>query len=206
MFNSIVTWLSDLIVKAGPIGVAIVTAVESFFAPIPSQPILILTGTTLNTPMDVFIYAVFATIGTYIGTFPYYFIAYKSKKLLNKFIDKYGRLLCIDNKDMQRAEDKFQKHGKPIIFFGRLIPGIRSLISIPAGLARIDFKTYSIFTLAGALVGNSIPLTLGFLFKKQCLQIIDLIDQYENFVYIILACILLYLVSKHILKNIRKQK
>ena len=182
MITAIAEWLQNLIVTIGPIGLAIATCVESFFAPIPSEIILLTAGTVTESYPEVLLYALFASIGSYIGTLPFYFIGHKSRDFVFSFFSKYGVYFFITTDDIEMAESKFEKYGTPIIFFGRLIPIIRSLISIPAGITRMDLKRYSIYTLAGSLLWNLLLISCGFYSQGALEQILIILDDYEKLV------------------------
>lgn len=197
MISAIVHWLQNLIALIGPFGVAVATFVESFFAPIPSEVILITAGTVAEDKSQVLIYAIFATIGSYLGTLIFYFIGRKSHKYVIWFFGKYGKFFFISVDEILYAEDKFREYGKPIVFFGRLIPIIRSLISIPAGMAKMDFKIYTIYTLAGSFIWNTLLISFGYAMKDKTDLILEYLDRYQKLVIVLLLlAIIVYIIYR----------
>ena len=77
-----------------------------------------------------------------------------------KFIERYGKYFLIDKKKLRAAENWFKKHGKKAVFFGRMLPGIRELISLPAGFSKMNLKDYLLFTFLGSLIWNSFLISL----------------------------------------------
>lgn len=201
MLKEILIVLGLLVEQIGPIGIGIATFIESLIAPIPSEVILVFAGTNLNNWETVLIFTIAATIGSYFGTLPFYLISYKSKKLIYKLIDRYGKFFFISIKDVERVENKFISKGKLIVFTGRLIPGIRSLISIPAGISKMNIIEYSIYTLIGSFSWNLLLISGGFLLKDEYKLMLNYLDLYEKATYIILVLIILtiyiFLYSRH---------
>ncbi|MBD3363319.1 hypothetical protein GF362_06400 [Candidatus Dojkabacteria bacterium] len=200
MIETIVTWLQDLIKLIGPLGIGLATCIESFFAPIPSEPLLLGAGTTIETTPMLIIYITAATLGSYIGTLPFYLIGSKSRKFVYKFFGKYGKYLFVKVEEIKSVEKKFKEKGKVFIFTGRLIPIVRSLISIPAGISKVDFKTYTFYTLLGSAIWNTLLISGGYLFKDQCTKIIQILDQYDKLVIILFIIFTILYLGRYIYK------
>ncbi|MBP9758197.1 DedA family protein [Candidatus Dojkabacteria bacterium] len=191
MLKDLLVLLGTLVDQVGPIGIGIATFVESLIAPIPSEVILVFAGTNLKSWESVLLFTIAATIGSYFGTLPFYLISFKSKKLIYKLINKYGKYFFISTNDIERVEEKFISKGKLIVFTGRLIPGIRSLISIPAGISKMNFIEYTIYTLIGSFSWNSLLISGGFLLKNEYKSLLNYLDVYEKTTYIVLVLIIL---------------
>lgn len=197
MFTEIVIWLQHLIDTFGAFGVFISTFIESLLAPIPSEAVLTLAGTTVDNLFVLIIFIIAASLGNYMGTLPFYLIGYKSKNFVIKFIEKYGKFFLISMNDFNIVEKKFAERGEIMIFLGRLLPGIRSVISFPAGIARMNFLKYSIYTLTGSTLWNIFLLTSGYIFKDYVTTITQILDEYEKIALIIIGlCILLFIVHR----------
>lgn len=191
MIKDILIYLEQIVDQIGPLGIAIATFIESLIAPIPSEVVLVFAGTTIETWSIVLVYALSATIGSYLGTLPFYLIAYKSKKLLYRLVSRYGKLLFISIKDVELAEKQFTKKGKLIVFTGRLIPGVRSLISIPAGISKLNIVQYTIYTLSGSFCWNLLLISGGFLLRAKYNLFLNYLDTYEKASYLIIVTIVL---------------
>lgn len=199
--------------------VTLLMAIESSFIPFPSEvivppaayqacnsdnPALYKTDSKI---INVLIVVLFATIGALIGAFINYYLAlFLGRPIIYWFADsKVGHLLLLNSDKIKKAEKYFIDNGNSSTLIGRLIPGIRQLISIPAGLARMNIAQFFLYTTLGATLWNIILAVLGFIAHGQH----NLIEKYNSELKIILwgVCILfvLYLVYKGI-KSHRKAK
>jgi membrane protein DedA with SNARE-associated domain len=154
----------NLIDQIGLFGAALLIGIEVVILPIPSELILLLTGFNVSIGNFGFIAALIATtIGSLGGALFLYFMGYAfSEERLESLVSKYGKYVGLYVKDLQKTANWFERHGAQLVFFGRLIPLIRSLVSIPAGLTKMKMSKFIIFTTLGSGIWNSIWLTLGF--------------------------------------------
>lgn len=160
-------WFID---NASYLFVFLFMTVESSFIPFPSEVVvppaayLACTNTGVGADMNIWLVITFATLGALCGAFiNYYLSLWVGRPLVYRFADsRLGHAFLIDREKVDKAERYFDEHGAISTFIGRLIPAIRQLISIPAGLARMNVGTFAIFTGLGALVWNSILAALGY--------------------------------------------
>lgn len=144
--------------------------IESSFIPFPSEIVvppaayLACSNTGAGSDMNIFLVVIVATLGALAGAFINYYLAlWIGRPVVYAFADsKFGHALLINKKKVEKADDYFDKHGAISTFVGRLIPAIRQLISIPAGIARMNVVQFAIFTFLGALVWNSVLAALGY--------------------------------------------
>ncbi|MDE7413665.1 MAG: DedA family protein [Muribaculaceae bacterium] len=144
--------------------------IESSFIPFPSEVIvppaayLACTNAGAGSDMNIFMVVVVATLGALGGAFINYFLSlWIGRPVVYKFADsRLGHACLIDRAKVEKAEAYFDKHGAVSTFVGRLIPAIRQLISIPAGISRMNIGTFALFTALGALVWNGILAALGY--------------------------------------------
>lgn len=115
-------------------GVALAMMIESFFAPIPSEAIMPLAGfLAAQGSMDLWTLAIVGGVASYVGTLPFYFLGYRgNRQKINKWLEKYGKWLFIKPGEVEEAFSWFHTYGKALVFFGRLVPIIRTVISFPA--------------------------------------------------------------------------
>ncbi|GAB1416071.1 DedA family protein [Paludibacter sp.] len=152
--------------------ITLLMAVESSIIPFPSEiviPPAAFVASKEDSDLNIYLVVLFGTIGALIGAFINYALAYfLGRPLLHKFADsRLGKLFLLSSEKVQKAEDYFQTHGKTTTFVGRLIPGIRQLISLPAGLAKMNLLTFTLFTFLGAGIWNFILALLGYLAQGQ---------------------------------------
>ena len=182
-------------------------AVESSFIPFPSEivvPPAAAVSARENSNLNFFLIILFATIGAIIGALVNYYLSISlGRAIIYRFADsRFGRLCLLSSEKIQQAEDYFNRKGSIATFVGRLIPGIRQLISIPAGLARMPLLPFIGFTALGAGIWNAILAIIGYIVGDN----MDLINHYSHEIgYIILAIIALVAIY-YIIKKIIKKK
>lgn len=191
--------------------ITILMTVESSFIPFPSEIVVPPAAYIASQPdshLNIYLVVIFATIGAMLGALINYFLAiYLGRPLVYKFADsKMGHLFLLDKEKIMKAEIYFNKKGKISTFVGRLVPGIRQLISIPAGLARMNIANFSLYTFVGAGIWNAILAYLGYILHGQQ----DLINKYSHELsYIFLGLVALfiaYVVIKHVIKKNKKRR
>lgn len=184
-------------------------AVESSFIPFPSEVVIPPAAYIASEPdsdLNIFLVVLFGTIGALIGAYINYFLAlWLGRPIIYKFADtKLAHALLIDREGVEKAESYFVNHGNISTFVGRFIPAIRQLISIPAGLAKMNLGSFTLFTFLGAAIWNAVLALLGYLAHGQK----DLIDKYSHELSIVLvvavALAIAYIVIKQIIKNRKK--
>lgn len=198
MIQSIIDWLVNAISTIGYPGVFILVFLESFFAPIPSEIILPFSGFVASTgKMNLIFVIVIATVAAYLGSLPFYFIGKWGEKPVINFINKYGKYLFIQQKDVDKVFGAFDKYGKGVVFFGRLIPMIRTLISFPAGVAKMQFARFSMYTLLGSLTWNILLTYAGYQLGDHWSVVSKWIEKYQNVILVlIIIAVLLYIIRR----------
>ncbi len=164
MLADLVQWLVQNILDMGYMGIFLLMMIESSFIPFPSEVVLIPAG-YLAQQGEMNIIAVFlaAIFGSLAGAFINYFGALIIGRQL---LIRFGKYIFISNSSMEKMEDFFQKHGPISTFTGRLIPGIRQLISIPAGLSKMPLLPFSLYTALGAGIWSMVLIMLGYILGK----------------------------------------
>lgn len=147
--------------------ITLLMTIESSFIPFPSEvvvPPAAYKAAGENSDLNVFLVVLFATIGANIGAIINYYIAYYvGRPIVYKFANsRFGHMCLIDEDKVKHAEAYFEKHGALSTFIGRLIPAVRQLISIPAGLAKMKLSTFLIYTTLGAGIWNTILASIGY--------------------------------------------
>ena len=165
MFDFIVEFMS----RGGYLGVFALMALENIFPPIPSEMIMPLAGfIAARGEFNVVFLLVAGTAGSVIGTLPWYYAGRLcGKERLKKLANRHGRWLTVTPGDLDKALNSFQRHGRKAVFFGRLIPAIRTLISVPAGIAGMPLVQYLAYSTAGSLVWTGLLVAAGFVLKSQ---------------------------------------
>ncbi len=173
-------------------------AVESSFIPFPSEvvvPPAAFLSMMEDSPMNIFLVIVVATLGADVGALVNYYLAkWLGRPIVYAFADsRIGHMCLLDRAKVQHAEDYFRNHGAASTFFGRLVPAVRQLISIPAGLAGMHIGKFLLFTTLGAAVWNSILAIIGYVIYtttnlKTTAEVAELATKYSHEIgYVILG-------------------
>lgn len=198
--GGLIGFAATLIDRLGEWGAGLFTLLETIFPPIPSEVILPLAGFLahegrLSFPLVI----ATTTLGAYVGALILYFMARALG--LERSIRLLAKLPLVDREDFEKAAEWFSRHGRSAVFFGRFIPGVRSLISLPAGASRMNLVTFSLFTIAGSGLWNALLIWLGSLLGTQY----HLVDQYADWlnyiVYAMLAGIVVWLIVRRVRKR-----
>lgn len=211
IIDNIITWYSAHMSYAS---ITALMAVESSFIPFPSEvvipPAAFVAGqpdsvlcTTGNYPIDVLLIILFGTLGAMIGAIINYGLSvWLGRIVIYKFADsRLGHMCLLSSEKIQRAEEYFREKGNVSTFVGRFIPGIRQLISIPAGLSRMHFGAFLWWTFLGAFIWNCILAVLGYVAAGQ----MDLIKEYSHelsvAILVLLGAVILYYLIRWIIKK-----
>ncbi|AYY77500.1 TPA: DedA family protein [Listeria monocytogenes] len=183
------TWITSIMADFGYIGIFVLIMVENLFPPIPSEIILTFGGfMTTVTSLNVVMVIIVATLGSVVGAILLYKVAsYFGKERLTKIVLKYGRILRLKEADIERAESFFLKYGSWAVFLCRMIPLIRSLISIPAGMTKMKMSKFLILTTAGSLLWNTVLIGLGAMLGESWSEIVVFMDSFSKIIYSIIA-------------------
>ena len=187
--------------------ITLLMAIESSFIPFPSEvvvPPAAYKAASGNSELNVYLVVLFATIGANIGALINYYLAYfVGRPIVYKFANsRFGHMCLIDEAKVQHAEAYFEKHGALSTFIGRLIPAVRQLISIPAGLAKMKLSTFLIYTTLGAGIWNSILVAIGYYLQSVVPedQLMATVTEYSHeisYIFIGLAVVIVaYLIYK----------
>lgn len=194
-------WIIDTMESFGYLGIFLLIALENLFPPIPSEVILTFGGfmTTTSTLTKTGV-IFFSTLGSVFGAIVLFGIGtLLDVQKLEKIVDKWGHILRLTKKDIHKANEWFTKYGVWTVFFCRLIPLIRSLISIPAGMSRMNFWIFLLFTTLGSLIWNTILVTVGASVGSSWEKIVSYMDVYSNIIYALIAvglCVLIFIFIK----------
>ena len=146
--------------------ITLLMTIESSFIPFPSEVVVPPAAykAAVGDSMNVYLVVLFATLGADLGALINYFLAkWLGRPIVYKFANsRFGHMCLIDEAKVQHAEEYFDKHGALSTFIGRLIPAVRQLISIPAGLAKMKLGTFLLYTTLGAGIWNSILAAIGY--------------------------------------------
>jgi membrane protein DedA with SNARE-associated domain len=178
-------WIVDLIDAFGALGVALLMALENLFPPIPSELILPFAGFLVGRGEIGFLAVLVAsTAGSLFGALVLYALGRWGGR---KLILRYGRFLRVKEADLDRAEGWFDKYDEWVVLFGRMVPGVRSVVSIPAGMLGTPFVRFVLLTTAGSAAWNALLLGAGWYLGDNWQQIAGIVGSASNVVLVLVA-------------------
>jgi membrane protein DedA with SNARE-associated domain len=161
-------WMVSVVESTSYVGIALLILAENLFPPIPSEMILPMAGLlAARGELNLVGVIIAGSLGSVAGAYVWYSVARRIKtEDLKKLARDHGRLLTFHPRDIDRAHSWFKKHGNGTVFFARLVPGIHSLISLPAGVAKMNFFSFLLYTVAGTLCWVVPYVITGYLLKS----------------------------------------
>ncbi|MBF4461785.1 MULTISPECIES: DedA family protein [unclassified Rathayibacter] len=189
-----------VIAALGEVGVGLMTLIETVFPPIPSELVLPLAGFLAQQGrMNLALVVVTATLGAYLGGLVLYWLGLRIGT--ERSIRLLAKLPLVDREDFEKAVGWFRRHGTWAVLFGRLIPGVRSLISLPAGAERMNLLLFSALTILGSGVWNGLLIGFGAALGTQY----ELVDQYASVldavIYGVFGVLLVILVVRRVRRH-----
>lgn len=164
MFHQLVVWLANTVGQWGYPGIVMLMALESSFFPFPSEVVIPPAAYLAATgKMNIGMVLLCGTLGSLLGAVFNYWLAFKFGR---PFFEKHGRYLLVSTKSIEKADLFFERHGQITTFVGRLLPGIRQYISLPAGLARMNIFAFCAATVLGAGIWVLVLAGMGYLFGR----------------------------------------
>lgn len=190
--NQISEWVLVIMAKFGYLGIIFAMFAENVFPPIPSELIMPAAGfAAARGDLNLILVILAGTFGAVLGALPLYYLGrFFNKERLVIFTEKYGKYAFIKSDDVLSSNDWFDKHGKKAIFFGRMVPGIRSLISIPAGMNKMPIISFLVLTALGSSIWTAALTLAGYYFGKNYEVIATTLAPYSK-VFLLLAVVII---------------
>jgi membrane protein DedA with SNARE-associated domain len=205
--RTVIPFVLEMYDAVGYLGVALAVALETIVAPIPSEVILPMAGWKVSQsaadasivepltglPWNIALAVAFATAGSVVGAVAGYYIgAWGGRPIL----DRYGRYVGIGASDLDRAHAWFEKYGAWAVFFGRMVPLVRTFVSYPAGISRMSMRTFLLFSTLGSLPWNLALIAAGFVVGENYPQIEAALKPYEYVIYAVVIAGAAFLVFR----------
>jgi len=191
--------IEDIIAALGYPGITLVMFLENIFPPIPSEIVMPFAGFLVadNGEMTFPGIVIAGALGSVLGALVIYYVGVWADDLvIRRFIRRYGRYFTVSEQDLDRALSFFDRYGEAIVFFGRLIPIIRSLISLPAGMKRMPLRRFLLFTALGTAIWTALLSAAGVILKENWEDILTFIDTYQMVTLVVVGAAVLVLVIR----------
>lgn len=201
-------WITNFMEQFGYFGIFLLIMGENLFPPIPSEVILTFGGfMTTKSSMNIFGVVTASTLGSVGGAIVLYYIGrLLSVERIEVLVEKYGKYLRVEKKDVHKADDWFDKYGAWTVFFCRFIPLIRSLISLPAGMSGMNVWLFLGLTTLGTIIWNTVLVIIGASVGGSWDSIVGYMDIYSNIVYGILTILVIVVTVLFIKSRVMPEK
>jgi len=194
-------WAEDLLLGGGYVLLAALILLENLFPPIPSELLLPLAGSRVAAgDFDYVVAVLAATVGSVTGALLLYALGRVGGRPL---LLRHGRLLRLDERRLDRADDWFDAHGARIVLFGRLVPGVRSVVSVPAGLSEMPVGRFVALTALGSTVWNAVLIGAGWALGSRWREATHLVESLDVWVYVGVIAALAALYGAHRMRRAR---
>ena len=188
-------WITSIMEQLGYFGIALLMFLDNIFPPIPSEIIMPSAGYTASQGQLLLVGVVIAgCIGSLIAAALLYWVGYTfNHESIFRFVDRYGKFLFLKSVDVKKSLDWFEQYGHRIVFFGRMIPAVRSLISIPAGMSHMPFWKFMFYSSLGTIIWTTFLASVGFYFGENQILMQQIFSQASYIILSLLAIFLLWL-------------
>lgn len=197
MLSSLNGYVEQLVEQWGYLGIFSAMVLENVIPPIPSEVIMPLAGFYVGQGKLNFALAVLAgLLGTVVGALPWYAIGrLVNEERLQHWVSRHGRWVGVSPEELAQSRQWFQRHGAAVVFWGRLIPAIRTLISVPAGVELMPWGPFLFWTTAGSLIWNLALTAAGWALGSNWNQVLGFIKPFEGIVNKLLALVVVAVVA-----------
>lgn len=189
IIEAVTTWIQYAVSALGYPGIALVMAVENIFPPIPSELVMPFAGFLAASGRYSLIGVILAgMVGSVVGALVLYYLgAWADELIIRRFVRRFGRFFLLSEADVDNALSFFSRHGDAAVFFGRLIPLVRSLISVPAGMQRMPLPKFLLFTMLGTTIWSAILAVAGYYLGQNWSIVLDIISRYQRVILVLIA-------------------
>jgi len=185
-------WINNTIRSLGYWGVAVLTFLENVFPPIPSEIVIPLAG-FVAAQGELAVWGVIAagSAGSLAGALVWYEVGRRlGERRLRAWVDRHGKWITLTAKDVDRAQDWFQRHGRTSVLVGRLVPGVRTFVSLPAGFARMPLSAFLIYSAAGTIVWTAALAYAGVVLRANYDVVGDYVGIATNVIFVVIGVML----------------
>jgi len=204
IISSVAIWATSIISWLGYPGLVLAMAMESMIVPLPSELVMPFAGFLVaQGKFNLYLVILFSTLGSIIGSYVSYYIGYYGG---NKLVLKWGKYLLLDEDDLKLTEKWFSRRGELTILIGRFVPVVRHLISIPAGIGKMDLKKFTLYTIIGAGIWNTILIWVGLKLGENWESLRQYSEKLSVIVAILLVIAFAYFVIRHIHLKRKKRR
>jgi membrane protein DedA with SNARE-associated domain len=185
-------WIIRVIERLGYAGIALLTFLENVFPPVPSEIVIPLAGfVSARGAFDLWLVIIVASIGSLAGATVWYLAGRRiGEKRLRAWVERHGRWLTLSTHDVDRAQAWFQRHGGAAVFIGRLIPGVRTFVSLPAGFSAMPVVPFLAYSAVGTALWTAALAYAGVILQANFTRVSQYVDVVANLLFGAMAVML----------------
>ncbi|RQX04601.1 DedA family protein [Micromonospora inaquosa] len=200
-FTGLTGWVASVIEVMGPVGVALLVALESIVPPIPSEIVLALAGFLAHEgEFNVVLVVLAATVGSLVGALVLYWLgAALGEERLKRWLD---HIPLVDSDDLEKADRWFERHGRRAVLIGRVVPVVRSLVSVPAGANRMPLGEFILLTTIGSGVWNGLIVGAGYALGSRWQDV----ERYSDWFNYAIVAVFVVMVASWVIRKVRKRR
>ncbi|WP_227554774.1 MULTISPECIES: DedA family protein [Acinetobacter] len=200
-------WIISIMEQLSYFGIALLMFLDNVFPPIPSEIIMPSAGLAASQGKLILTGVIIAgSLGSLLAAALLYWLGHKiSQQTLFKWVDRYGKYLFIKSTDVEKSLDWFEQYGHRIVFFGRMIPAVRSLISIPAGMSGMPFWKFMLYSGLGTVIWTTFLACVGFYFGENQALMQQIFHQVSYFIMAIVIVVILWILYRRHQRKTRHQ-
>lgn len=193
-------WIDMTMDSLGYWGIGLLMFLENLFPPIPSELIMPLAGYSAAQGQIALVPAIFAgVVGTMLGALPWYYLGrWIGEDRIARWLERHGRWLGIRPRELQRSRRWFNRHGRKVVLWGRLIPGIRTLISLPAGFEMMPLREFLIYSTLGTTIWVAVLTLAGYKLRRNYAAVEHLLDPISKIVALLVLIALVVWIGRRI--------
>jgi membrane protein DedA with SNARE-associated domain len=196
IISVVAIWATNIISWLGYPGLVLAMAMESMIIPLPSELVMPFAGWLVaQGKFNLYLVILFSTLGSIIGSFISYYLGYYGG---NQLVLRWGKYFLLDDDDLRFTEKWFSRRGELTILIGRFVPVVRHLISIPAGIGKMDLKKFTLYTIIGAGIWNTILIWVGLKLGENWESLRRYSESFTLPIIIIIILALVYFIIKRI--------
>ena len=199
IINGLANFVTSAISHLGYLGIFLLMALESAYIPIPSEIIMPFSGFLVSSgEMNFWLVVAVGSVGNLAGSFLAWWVGWRGGRPL---VEKYGKYILLSQNDLESSDRFFKRYGEGTVFFSRLLPVVRTFISLPAGIAKMDNKKFLLYTLAGCIPFTALLTYAGLVLKDNWNALQPYFHKFDLIIALLIILAIIWFIFRHLRKK-----